>query len=189
MMAHEHREIEVRFLEIDKAQLIQKLNALGATDLGEEHLTETIFYDKDLTWKNGGKKIVRVRTNSKHSKVTYKHHFEDSATGTTEYEITVDNPQMAHLFLEAVGLVAFRNQEKKRHTFQLDDVTFDIDTWPKIPTYVELEGPTEESLKEMVKKLDLDWNEVTFENPRTVIENKYNIPVGEMKYFTFDRFE
>ncbi len=188
-MSYKHHEIEVRFLEIDKDQLIQKLTKLGATDLGEEFLKETIFYDKDLNWKNGGKKIVRVRSNSKNSKVTYKHHFEDSATGTIEYEFTVEDPEIAHLFLEAVGLVAFRNQEKKRHTFQLDDVTFDIDTWPKIPTYVELEGPTEESLKEMAKKLDLNWDEVTFENPRTVIEKYYNIPVGHMKYFTFDRFE
>lgn len=188
-MSHEHHEIEVRFLEIDKNALINKLISLGAEDFGEDLLSDTIYYDKALAWQEDGNKHVRLRQNKKGAKVTYKNHFEHSATGTIEYEISVDNPDITHLLLEAVGLEAYRKQEKKRHSLKLDEVMFDIDTWPRMPTYVELEGPSEDALKIAAEKVGLSWEKVIFENPRTVIEKYYNIPVGHMKYFTFDRFE
>ena len=52
----------------------QVLN-LEAKDLGEDFLTETIFYDKKLNWqknRNTYIKILRIRTNKKGSFVTYK---------------------------------------------------------------------------------------------------------------------
>lgn len=53
-------EIEVRFLNIDKPRLIQKLIALGADDHGEKLLQEVIFSDQALVWQKEGK-VVRVR--------------------------------------------------------------------------------------------------------------------------------
>ena len=60
-MNPENREIEVRFLEIDKAALIARLKELGAHDHGEELLEEIIFYDKDLKWRDVENKRVRLR--------------------------------------------------------------------------------------------------------------------------------
>ena len=45
-----NKEIEVRFLEINKNELAEKLIKLGAKDKGENILNETIFYDSDLSW-------------------------------------------------------------------------------------------------------------------------------------------
>ena len=42
-------EIETRFLDIDKNDLISKLLSLHAIDSGETLLNDIIFYDKDLT--------------------------------------------------------------------------------------------------------------------------------------------
>ena len=69
------------------------------------------------------------------------------------------------------------------------DVTIDIDTWPKVPTYVELEGPSEERIKAVAQLLGFQWEDAVFDDARAVIENRYNIPVGTMRWFTFDRFE
>jgi hypothetical protein len=68
-------------------------------------------------------------------------------------------------------------------------VHVDIDTWPKIPTYVELEGCSEDDLKAVAKQLGLHWDTVELRDPKLVIEQVYGIPVGQMKWFTFDRFE
>jgi len=65
----------------------------------------------------------------------------------------------------------------------------DIDTWPRILSYVELEGPSEDKLKETAKLLGFDWNNAVFYDARSIIEKNYNIPVGKMRWFTFDRFE
>jgi adenylate cyclase class 2 len=71
----------------------------------------------------------------------------------------------------------------------LDNVKIDIDTWPKIPTYVELEGDSEKDLKAMAYKLGFDWGDAVFENAGLVIENRYGLKVLSMKWFTFDRIE
>ena len=63
--------------------------------------------------------------------------------------------EIAMNFLEKVGLKAMRRLEKYRHTFELGDVTVDIDTWPKIPVYMEVEGPSVDSLKTQYRNHEL----------------------------------
>lgn len=184
-----NREIEVRFLEIDKNLLITRLVELGAKDQGEDFLEEVIFYDKDFKWRDWEGKFVRIRKNKKGVVLSYKHHQSETTDGTEEIEFGVSDLEKAEAFLGRIGLVAYRHQQKKRHTFHLGEVVVDIDTWPRIPTYVELEGPSEAALREAAQRLNLNWADAVLEDARSVIENKYHIPVGNMKWFTFDRFE
>jgi len=182
-------EIEVRFIEVNVSELTNKLVLLGARDEGEDSLEEIIFYDKDLTWQAYGRKFVRIRKTNKGIFVTYKHQAVDSATGTEEIEFRIENIETMVKFLERIGLVAYRRQQKKRHKFLLGDVIVDFDTWPKVPTYVELEGPSEEALKRAARDLGFDWGKVIFENPRALIKKYYSIPVENLRWFTFDRIE
>ena len=46
----------------------------------------------------------------------------------------------------------------------LDGVEIDIDTWPGLNTFVEFEGKNEESIKMVLKKLQIDYSLVTTEN-------------------------
>lgn len=190
MIKKEHQEIEVRFLEIDKEALKKKLLSLGAKDKGEDLLEEIIVYDKDLAWRDE-KPFKRIRLRVRKGEITlgYKCHQEETVDGTEEIEFEVSDKEKALVLLEKLGFVAYRHQEKKRHTFLLDDVTVDIDSWPRIPTYVEFEGPSGEALMVAAKKVGFDWKDAVFEDARAVIENRYHIPVGKMRYFTFTRFE
>ena len=184
----EHKEIEVRFLEVDYGALVQKLKSLGAEELGDSFLEEIIFHDAAQVWGSLGK-FVRLRKSDRGVYLTYKNHVAAAIDGTEEIELSVDDSHMAEIFLERVGLIAERHQQKKRHSFKLGEVVVDIDTWPKIPTYVELEGPSEAALREAAAKLGFDWKDAMFEDARGVIEKIYNIPIGTMTWFTFDRFE
>jgi len=181
-------EIECRFLEIDKDALIKKLRNLGATDKGEKTLDETIVYDPEFKWRDE-QKFVRLRRAGDKTYLTYKDHSVHSVDGTIEVEFGVDNYEKAEMFLKKIGLVIFRRQQKIRHTFQLEKVTVDIDQWPKIPVYVELEGNSEKDLKAAASILGLRWENADFHGARWVIENKYNIPVSKMRWFTFDKVE
>jgi adenylate cyclase class 2 len=182
------KEIECRFLEVNKEALIKKLLKLGAKDKGEKMLEEVVLYKTGQEWKptNG---FVRIRTSGDTTTLAYKEHREHSVDGTFEIELKVEDFKKAHALLECIGWGSGRFQQKKRHTFTLHNVTIDIDTWPRVPTYVELEGESEKELKEMAKILGLDWKNVEFHNARWVIETHYKIPLGTMKYFTFNRFE
>lgn len=186
-MNKENREIEARFLEIDVEAFKKRLTEVSAEDLGEDFLQEVIFYDKDLEWQKYGRKFARLRQNKKGVFMTFKHVETDTVEGAQEIELKVDNFDKAKDFLEEVGLVAFREQEKKRHSFKLGNVIVDIDTWPSIPTYLELEGPSEEDLKKAAQILGLDWSQAVFEDARHIIENRYKVPVGQYKYFTFEK--
>ena len=185
---NQSKEIEVRFLEIDKKAIIAKLCDLGAEDLGETMLEEVIIYDKDSKWL-AEKKFVRVRKNAEKSRLTFKHHNAMERGEAVEIEFEIGDFEGAVSLFEALGFVAYRRQQKYRHTLKLEDVTFDIDTWPKIPPYIELEGSSIDALKKAARKLGLSWSKVELRDARLVIEQVYKIPVGSMHWFTFDRFE
>ena len=184
----ETKETEVRFLEVDKSALVKKLIALCAEDKGEGMLEGGIVYDKDLTWSQQ-KRFVRLRKSGNKTKMTYKEHSHNAKDGAKEVEFAVEDLEKAVLFLQKIGLEPYRRQQKYRHTLVLDGVTFDIDTWPRIPTYVELEGASMEALKSVAQKVGFDWSQVVYEDARFVIEKIYNIPLSTMRWLTFDRFE
>src|ERR1044072_2543947 len=133
-----HKEIEVRFLEIDKDALAKKLIALGATDKGETFLEEVIIYDKNLKWLDE-RKVLRLRKIGDRVRLTYKHHDNIEGGEATEIEFGVDDFEKAEALFTELGYLPYRHQQKKRHSFELMGVVFDIDIWPRIPAYVEIE--------------------------------------------------
>jgi len=181
-------EIEARFLEIDKEALIAQLHEYKAVDTGEKLLSEIIFYDQQDTWSSEGR-YVRIRSTGDSTRMTYKHIRESAIDGATEIELEVSSRTTAESFLENIGLKAARRQEKLRHTFTLDGVTIDIDTWPNIPSYVEIEGPSEVVIRRVAEQLGFDWNQAVYDDARSIIETRYDIPVGSLTWFTFDRTE
>ena len=182
------KETEVRFLDINKQDIIARLKRLGAEDAGEVLLDEIIIYDKDLVWPKQ-KRFIRIRRGGGRTMLTYKQHAADPKDGAHELGFEIADLSAAVSLFEALGLLPYRRQQKKRHTFRLGEVTFDIDTWPQIPTYVELEGPSMDALIEAAGKVGLDWGEVVYDDARNVIEKRYGIPLESVRWFTFDRFE
>lgn len=180
-------ETEIKFLEIDTKALIKKLRELDAKDLGEDLFREVIFYSKNSDFKKE-KKIVRLRKTREGHFLTYKERALIETSTTIEIEIRVDDEERTIDLLEKLGLVAYRIQEKKRHSFLIDNIKVDIDTWPGIPSYVELEGELEESLLKLAKKLDLN-GEMHIEAAGKILEECYNIPIHDLKFFTFDKIE
>lgn len=183
-----NKEIEARFLNVDKKKLVEKAVSLGAIDNGEKTLTEIIFYDKDATWHEQGR-FVRLRTSSDGTKLTYKQNKEQTIDSALEIEFSVSDMNEAKKLLETIGLVASRHQEKRRHTLLLNNVIIDIDTWPKIPTYVEFEGPSEREIRAVVEAVGFDWVDAVFDDARKIIQDRYGIPVGKLQWFTFEKCE
>lgn len=186
-----NKEIEVRFLEIDKEAIIKKLRDLGAKDCGEEFLKEIIFYDKERKWLTSPRAYIRIRTKNGESEVTYKENPEDTSTGAREINFGLEEESIPNFIalLDVLGIEMVREQEKKRHTFLLDGAVIDIDLWPKIPTYLEIEGDSVGKLQEVAEKLELDWKKREVHDAAWILEHVYNIYVYTMRYFTFSKFE
>lgn len=186
---YDTREIEARFMNVDKDKIKQRLEELGANDFGEDFLQEIIFYDQKLEWQRDGRIILRLRKNRNGITLTFKDVRDETLSGTKEIEVKIDDYDMAKELLEQIGFVAYRHQEKKRHSFVLDNVTFDIDTWPKIPTYLEIEGLSEIEVRKAAEKLGLRWSDAVFGNVGFSIKKYHDIELRGMRFVTFNRFE
>lgn len=132
-------EIEAQFLDIDKDTIRAKLTEIGATCMRPEILMRRIVFD------TGPHSFARVRNEGDKIVMTYKEVTDDkSILGTKEVNLTVDNFDNAVLFLKGCGLTPKAEQEAYREMWQLGDTEICIDTWPWIPTFIEIEAPTEE---------------------------------------------
>ena len=90
-------------------------------------------------------------------------------------------------FLKAIDLPQTRYQEKKRKTFVLGDITFDIDFWPKIPPVLEIEAPTEQKVREGAHLLELDWGKAIFEDQLVLHKIYFDIDLHKVTDYRFDK--
>ncbi len=111
---------------------------------------------------NNSKKWIRVRQTNDETTIAVKHILADNGTGIQqmlETEIEVSNIKEANSLLEALGYSYKSYQEKERITYDLDGYELDIDTWPGIPTYVEVEGKSEKDLENILNKIGYSMKE------------------------------
>ena len=76
-------------------------------------------------------------------------------------------------------------QENKRIRYMLNGVELDIDFWPYIPPYLEIEGKSEEAVKDMVKLLEVDENKITSIDVQGVFKTFYNIDIADVPVVKF----
>jgi len=141
-------ELEATFYDIDKEEIRTKLKELGATLVYPEFLMRRVVYD------TGKHSFARVRQEGDGVVMTYKTYTDDTIiTGCKEVNVRVDDYDAANLFMRSIGMKEKANQDSYRELWKLDGVEITIDTWPWIPTYIEVEGPREEAVWSVSKKL------------------------------------
>ena len=118
-------EYEVRVLEINKEEMIKKLEELGATKKGDFNQKRYVY---DLKPIQKGK-WIRLRTNGKVSTLTYKDIVSNTIDGTKEVEFEVEDFEKANEFLEKIGFTSRSYQENDRSSYILNGVEIDIDSW------------------------------------------------------------
>ena len=134
--------------------------------------------------KEDKNKWIRLRTNGKKSSLTIKEISSDNIDGTRESEIEVSSFDTTHSMLKELWYQHKSYQENKRESYILDDVNIEIDSWPMIPTYLEIEWKSEKSILDIVIKLWYNINDVTSINTKRVY-NHYGINLEEHKNLTF----
>jgi adenylate cyclase class 2 len=156
-MKHEY---EAKFLAIDIADLQNKLTALGAVRAFPRTLLTRKIFENDAL--DGGA-WLRLRDEGARSTLTLKQ-VTDATTidGTTEIETEVADLHAMADILHRLGLTEVRYQENYREEWRLGEVAFDFDTWPGLPTFVEIEGPDEASVRQAAALLELDYSEARF---------------------------
>lgn len=155
-------EYEARFCDIDPEVIVERLKAQSAT----RHMPRTlmrriVFKNHDIETRGGW---LRLRDQGERTFLTYKQVASDESAidSVLEAEVEVGAFDATKALLEAMGFIALRYQENYREEWTLDGVTFDIDTWPGLPTFLEIEGPDEPAVRRATAALDLNFGDASF---------------------------
>lgn len=173
-------EIEAKFLDIDPVQLRKELAEVGAHLMHAERSMRRVVFDfpDGRLEKIGG--WIRVRDEGDKVTFTYKQLNDRTLHGTKEIETTVGDFETAVNLLKAIGLEQRSYQETRRERWEYDGCEITIDTWPWIPTFVEMEAHSEERLKQLAKQLGYDWNEAMHGSVETAYQKYYDFTEQEI---------
>ncbi len=173
-------EYEVKILDIDVDKIKKKLENLWA-EFVSENIQKRYVYDFDPIDPN---KWIRLRQKWDKVKLTVKEITNDSITWTKEIEVSVWDFETTNLLLQELWYFSKAYQENKRISYILDWVEIEIDFWPLIPAYLEIEGNSENEVKIIVEKLWYSMNDTTSINTNKVYD-KYAINLSEIKNLKF----
>ena len=178
------QEIETKVLGINANEIKNKLLTLGAQKIQETRLSVD-WYQAKGEKEGTASWFLRIRSNSegKHE-VTWKGDAQTIGIAKVRREINfhIEEPEkVADLFKE-LGLEKYGHQEKDRVSFALKDWHFDIDQYPNMSPYLEIEGTSEEHLKEGIKLLGLENNRTYAKGERTLIQEVFGLDWYNMRF-------
>lgn len=185
---NEYKEHEIKVLDVDVDTLTKKLEEIGAKKVYDDIRTIIALDTEDKHFLNQKDKLIRV-TDEGSIKVTmhvHQSHPEIKAGikfKTSRLRETMD-------FFHEMGLNPISKVRVPRISYELGKIDFDIDSFPAIPPFLEIdiehideEGYTVESL---LKELGLENNKVVVMGTED-IHKFYNIDY--FKVYKTDDFD
>jgi len=145
------QEFETKVLDIDVNEIERKLRKLGAKSEKEVLMRRWVF-DIDLSRDEW----IRLRDDGHKNTITYKCKTGHGISETEEIEVEVSDFEETAKILSKLEFKDTYYQENRRKAFELKGIEFTIDTWPKIPAYLEVESSSEKKVKEGLKMLGLE---------------------------------
>ena len=174
-------EYEARILEVNTEELEKKIKELGGkfvSDFDQKRYVYDVIPKQEAKW-------IRLRKANDETTLTIKDISSKTISGTKELEIKVDDFEKTNLLLEELGFTNKGYQENKRRRYILDGVEIDIDSWPKIPTYIEIEGKNEEEVKNTIHKLGYSDEEIVTLDVENIYR-KYGFELEEIRILKFE---
>jgi adenylate cyclase class 2 len=171
------------YADLEKSEELNKIyNELNIKDFNELLDNNDIdIYDalkKSKTLNKNIKKYlinpnkwVRLRQSNDKSELTIKHILHNKIDGfqnVLEYEIPVNNIEDTNEILEQLGLFSRNYQEKNRISFKYKDSSVEIDEWPMLKPYMEIETNNIDTINEIISKLSLENNKVVSLNTESL---------------------
>lgn len=184
-------EYEIKFLEVNVPALEKKLLEIGAIKTGEfDYIRRTFDYpDFRLDDKH---KWLRIRTDGKETTLTYKERLGVKSNDTSipddgmkEIEVIVSDFEKTCEIMKSAGFILKHEAKNKRIRYEKGDMVYDIDSWPQIPTYIEIESTSLEKAKEAARELGFDGDKGIICSVNQVYK-KYGVNLKEYFIISFD---
>ena len=176
-------EIEAKFLNIDKENIRKLLKNIGAELVAPERLMNRTVFD-------GKRKSNYYRVRNEGDKITmsFKREDERSIDGMKEICLTVDNYDNAVEFLTSLAGAPKALQETYRESWVKDGVEIDIDTWPWIPPFIEIEGKSAEAVEKLASELGLKMPDAEYGSVGIAYQQVFDVSEDDINHMPEIKF-
>ena len=173
-------EFEAKVLDVEPDGLADKITELGGRRLGYGLMRR---YVHDIR-KGDASKWIRLRDTGTVVTLTVKEIEHDGIDGTTETEVVVGDFETTNDLLGRIGFVPKSYQETRRASFELRGARLEIDWWPLIPPYLEIEADSRDQVIEVAGILGISEDQLTGENTIKVYA-RYEIDLTTIRDLRF----
>lgn len=185
-------EIEVKFVDVDIDDVRERLKAAGARLEYPMRAMRRVLIEEPH--HAAERSFIRIRDEGDKTTLTFKRRLlpdeETTLTSVQELETTVGDFDTAVKIFSEAGWNYITFQESRREAWSIGEVEVVIDEWPWINPYIEIEGPTEESVRNAAQKLGFEWGTAMFGSVDVIYgrdyPNRTNRGVIDVKEVRFD---
>lgn len=154
-------EYEAKVLDIDPEAVKARILSAGGEHVAGPKLMRRHVYDivpGDMS------KWIRLRDTGTETTLCVKEIRDDGIDGTLEVETVVGDFAAANELLGMLGFKPKSYQENRRTSFAIGKVQLELDEWPRIPPYLEIEGESRDDVVRVARLLGYDEDQLTGEN-------------------------
>ncbi len=168
--------------EIDK-YIEEKIDNIDVSKLEDRKMLKIIEDTGNRFFK-----WIRLRQDGEIVEITIKYIYSNKANynidEVKEIEIKTDNFEMANKLIEEMGYYRKKLAEKKRDSYSYQGMDIEIDEWPLLEPYIEIEGPSAEEIYELSKLLGYSKEQTRVMNTEDVYLEK-GIDLSKYEEMTF----
>ncbi|RDG37311.1 class IV adenylate cyclase [Streptomyces corynorhini] len=173
-------EYEAKYLDVDTSAMAARIADAGGRHVADR-LMRRYVYD---TLPPAPGRWIRLRDDGAEVTLCVKEISSDAVDGTRETETAVGDFDTAHALLGRMGISPTSYQENRRVSWLLEGARLEIDSWPLIPPYLEIEADNAEQVWAAAKRLSLSLEDLTSENTTKVFA-RYGIDLGAITDLRF----
>jgi adenylate cyclase class 2 len=178
-----NKELEAKFFIQDKDSFRSKLKDLGAKLIKSEFLMRRKTFDSDkLDLQENEYKWLRVRDEGDKITMNIKHLWDENRIDNVdELEIEVSDFDEASKMIVEMGWTETNYQENYREKWEYMNSEITIDTWPGLEPYTEIEGPSEEEVRQIASELGFKWEDAIFGTVEYAYIRQLNTPLNFLR--------
>jgi len=133
-------------------------------------------------------KWIRLRQDGEIVEITIKYIYSNKANynidEVKEIEIKTDNFEMANKLIEEMGYYRKKLAEKQRDSYSYQGMDIEIDEWPLLEPYIEIEGNNIDKIYELANLLGYSKEQTRVMNTEDVYLEK-GIDLSKYEEMTF----
>ena len=162
-------EKEIKILNIDVTMVTSTLEKLGATKVFDGKRIRTTFNSATNLLSNG----IELRV-TEEDEIKLSLDEKTSSGEISSIKLKISRAKEMEDLLAKLGIYPISKVESQRISYELDNVDFDIDQFPSIPPFMEIDlEHFRGDVKELLEKLNLKQNEI-FIGSTIELFRKYN---------------